>query len=67
MRKAATSTGLKTTVNVIRRLYETGRQVAADFKAALPILFDDLFPEWNYRAIPRQSVLCDSYWCAGPW
>lgn len=60
MRKAATSTGLKTTVNVIRRLYETGRQVAADFKATLPILFDDLLPKWNYRAIPRQSILCNS-------
>ena len=60
MRKAATLTGLKTTVNVIRRLYETGRQVAADFKASLPILFDDLLLKWNYRATPRQSLLYDS-------
>ena len=48
-----TSTGLKTTANVIRRVYETGRQVAADFKASLPILFDDLLPNWNYRAVPH--------------
>jgi hypothetical protein len=53
MRKASTSTGLKTTVNVIRRAYETGRQIAADFKAALPIQFDDLLPKWNYRAAPQ--------------
>ena len=53
MRNASTSTGLKTTVNVIRRIYETGRQVAADFKASLPILFDDLLPKWNYRAVPH--------------
>ena len=53
MRKASTSTGLKTTVNVIRRIYETGRQVATDFKASLPILFDNLLPKWNYRARPR--------------
>ena len=53
MRNASTSTGLKTTVNVIRRIYETGRQVVADFKASLLILFDDLLPKWNYRAIPH--------------
>jgi hypothetical protein len=53
MHKASTSTGLKTTVNVIRRAYETGREVAAAFKAALPILFDNLLPKWNYRAVPQ--------------
>ena len=53
MRKAATTTGLKTTVNVIRRVYATGRIVAEDFKAAMPILFDKLLPRWNYRAMPR--------------
>jgi hypothetical protein len=53
MRKAATSTGLKTTVNVIRGAYEIGRQVTADFKASLPILFDKLLPKWNYRAAPQ--------------
>jgi hypothetical protein len=42
-----------TTVNVIRRIDETGRQVAADFKAGLPILFDDLLPKWNDRAVPH--------------
>lgn len=53
MRNASTTTGLKTTVNVIRRVYETGRQVTADFKTALPILFDELLPKWNYRAEPQ--------------
>ncbi len=53
MRKASTSTGLKTTVNVIRRVYEKGRTVAQDFKANMPILFDDLIPKWNYRAVPQ--------------
>jgi hypothetical protein len=32
MRKASTTTGLQTTVNVIRRVYEIGRKVADDFK-----------------------------------
>lgn len=53
MRKASTSTGLKTTVNVIRRVYEIGRQVADDFKANLPLRFDDILPKWNYVALPR--------------
>jgi hypothetical protein len=53
MRKAATSTGLRTTVNVIRRMYETGRKVADDFKANIPILFDKLLPKWNYVATPQ--------------
>ena len=33
MRNASTRTGLKTTVNIIRRIYETGRQVSEDFKS----------------------------------
>ena len=60
MRKAVTATGLKTTVTVIRRSYATGRQVAAAFKASLPIVFDDRLPKWNYRAIPQHPTLCDS-------
>lgn len=53
MRRAATSTGLRTTVNVIRRFYTTGREVTKDFKRHLPLLFDDLLPKWNYRAVPQ--------------
>jgi hypothetical protein len=52
MRNASTTTGLKTTVNVIRRLYETGRKVADDFKATMTIRFDALLPKWNYVALP---------------
>ena len=52
MRRATTSTGLQTTVNVIRRSYELGRQVAANFKAEMSIVFDEILPNWNYRAVP---------------
>ena len=55
MRKALTRTGLRTTVNVIRRIYETGLKVAADFKETMTILFDDKIPKWNYRAVPSKS------------
>jgi len=55
MRNAATSTGLQTTVNVIRRACELGRKVSTDFKTKVNILFDTLIPEWNYRAVPLTS------------
>jgi len=53
MRQASTTTGLQTTVNVIRRVYAIGRKVADDFKAALTIRFDDRLPKWNYVARPE--------------
>lgn len=53
MRRAATATGLKTTVNVIRRAYETGRHVTGDFKEHMTIQFDKFLSKWNYRAIPQ--------------
>jgi hypothetical protein len=52
MRKASTTTGLQTTVNVIRRGYEIGRKVADKFRATTNLLFDDLLPKWNYVAVP---------------
>ena len=57
MRKSTTSTGLKTTVNVIRRFYETGRNATDEIKHNLEIAFDDLLPKWNYRAIPQYATV----------
>jgi hypothetical protein len=53
MRKASTTTGLRTTVNVIRRVYDTGREVADGFKANMAIQFDRLLPKWNYVVNPQ--------------
>ena len=53
MRRASTATGLTTTVNVIRRAYETGRNATDVMKQHLKIVYDDLLPNWNYRAIPQ--------------
>ena len=52
MCRAATSTGLKTTVNVIRRCYETGRNATDEMKQQLKIQYDELLPRWNYIAAP---------------
>lgn len=52
MQKTRTSTGLNAFVHLLDRVYETGRKVAADFIENMRIVFDDLLPKWNYRAIP---------------
>jgi len=57
MRKASTSTGLRTTVNVMRRHYETGRKATAQLKQNLRIVFDNLLPKWNYCAIPQYATV----------
>ena len=53
MRKTSTTTGLKTTVNVIRRPYELERKVADGFKSCMKLAFDTLLPKWNYVAVPQ--------------
>jgi hypothetical protein len=53
MRKTSTTTGLKTTVNVMRGVYELKRKVSADFKAGMKLVFDTLLPKWNYVATPQ--------------
>ena len=52
MCRAATSTGLRTTVHVIRKAYATGRKLAADFKATMTLQFNRLLPKWNYQVQP---------------
>lgn len=55
MRKATTSTGLKTTVNVMRRIYETGRNATESIKSAIrsTVDFHEILPKWNYTIKPE--------------
>jgi len=55
MRKATTSKGLRTTVNVIKRIYETGRNATDTMKAVIreTIKFHDMRPKWNYTIAPQ--------------
>jgi len=53
MRKTSTRTGLRATVNVLRRVYQIGRKVADDFKTTMTIQFDELLPKWNYVVKPQ--------------
>ena len=52
MAKTHTSTGLKVVVNILNKVYATGRKVAEGFKETMRIVFDDVLPKWNYRAVP---------------
>ncbi len=52
MAQAKTRTGLSVTVNILDKLYTKGRKVAEGFKSNMRILFDNVLPRFNYRAIP---------------
>ena len=52
MEKTKTSKGLKVVVQVVDKVYKTGRKVSEDFKKNISIMFDEYLPQWNYRAIP---------------
>jgi hypothetical protein len=51
----STSKGLSVTVDVLDKTYELGTKVAADFKETMRIVFDEVLPKWNYRAIPNSG------------
>jgi hypothetical protein len=55
--KTRTSTGLRVTVQIIDKVYETGRKVVDDFKKTMRIVFDDFLPQWNYTAVPNREVI----------
>jgi hypothetical protein len=55
MQKTRTTRGLKVIVHVLDKLYQTGRNVAADFKRHMTIVHDSFLPQWNYRAVPSIS------------
>jgi hypothetical protein len=52
MEKTQTSTGLRVTVDILDKVYEVGRKCTNGFKKAMKIVFDDILPKWNYRALP---------------
>jgi len=52
MRKTRTRTGLRVTVEVVKKYYATGQKYSPEFRAAMPLKFDEELPAWNYLAIP---------------
>jgi hypothetical protein len=55
LEKTRTSTGLGVVVEVLEKVYQTGRKYADGFKKDMKIVFDEYLPKWNYRAIPASS------------
>ena len=57
MEKTHTRQGLKVTVQIVDKVYQTGRKVAKGFKATMRIVFDQYLPRWNYTAVPCGEVI----------
>ena len=55
MERTRTRTGLVVTVGILDQEYATGRECSAAFRQAMPIVFDELLPKWNYRATPQAN------------
>jgi len=45
-------TGLTVKANIIKKIYETGRKYADNFKKTMRIISDEKIGKWNYRAVP---------------
>ena len=50
-------TNTQVVVAIIDSVFQTGRKVAADFKTTMRIVFDEVLPQWNYRALPGKTVI----------
>jgi hypothetical protein len=57
MAQTKTQQGLTVIVQIIDKIYQTGRKVSDEFKKNLPIHFDEYLPQWNYRAVPNAEVI----------
>jgi hypothetical protein len=64
--RTTTSKGLTIIVNILDKIYETGRKYAHDFKERMPIVFDKHLLKWNYRAIPQKKLISGSYFVHVP-
>ena len=53
--RTKTSTGLRVTVSLFEKVYETKRKPSEAFMKNMPIIFDKHLPKWNYRAIPKPA------------
>jgi hypothetical protein len=53
MRKTSTTTGLHTTVHVLKKIYGVGRIATKAMRATLNIIYDKMIPRWNYVIYPN--------------
>ena len=57
MAKTKTTSDLRVTVNIIDKVYETGRKATDQFIEKMPIIFDEHLPKWNYVAVPNAELI----------
>lgn len=50
--RAKTKTGLKVAAQIIDKVYLTGIKASQEFVENMPIIFDEILPKWNYKAVP---------------
>jgi hypothetical protein len=55
MEKTRTDTGLRVVVDVVEKVYATGRKVAESVKKGLHLIRDLVLPKWNYRILPQDG------------
>ena len=53
MEKTQTTKGLKVVVDLLDKIYQTGRKYPKRFKKTMKIVFDEYLPKWNYTAVPQ--------------
>jgi len=52
MRKARTRPGLSVVVDMVDKVYATGRKLTDAAKGAIRVVRDAILPRWNYRILP---------------
>jgi hypothetical protein len=57
MEKTRTRTGLSVVVDILDRVYETGRKVTKEAKQCLNLLRDTFLPLWNYQILPGPKTV----------
>ncbi|MEZ6132776.1 MAG: hypothetical protein R3C59_29255 [Planctomycetaceae bacterium] len=57
MRRTTTRSGLRTTVHVMNKVYQTGREAAEWMKSSLRITYDRIVPRWNYTLNPSCATI----------
>jgi Rhodopirellula transposase DDE domain len=53
MKKASTRTGLSVVVDIVDKVYQTGRKVGKAVQNTVRIVRDTVLPRWNYRILPN--------------
>jgi hypothetical protein len=54
--RTQTRTGLQVTVDIIDRVYKTGRKATRSIQNSLQVVADAILPAWNYTVLPFSTA-----------